>query len=456
MKYIHTPKLHNDSEIIEIQRIASSTRKNGVILEIGTFLGGTTNLLRETSDASVQIHTIDINQDTNPTKNLLASKDIHFHSGSSSEVAKTWHLPIDFLFIDGGHRLIDTYTDYCAYSEYLTESSTIAFHDYDEPIVGGVYYIGVRIFVDTLIRIGALTNVVQHTSLIVGKIDKTKRKPNTEDIYQTLKTQAEKIKETTNYYMKNIGQLFDQNEKSNNIIKEAPSIDYEKTNPTPAPHRICKKLNQFYTCYITDKLITTNRTLLTGIIDAPVSMYHEMMRWLDAERRIAYPHTCSHADIFSDKVFPGSLDLYDLGSIEKISRFVTLEQVRLNMMSQISNKVFEKILTYTEEHAMLEKMAEKIIVEKLTAVIYGMNESGKTLHNLLQTREKFLPFGVVDKSMSDKKYQSTPVLQPNELSNPSIDLIVITARASSHRIYQDLQKMQVTARIISLWNPENA
>ncbi len=40
------------------------------------------------------------------------------------------------------------------------------FHDYDEPIACGIYYLGVRIVVDTLIRCGYLSSIEHNTSLL--------------------------------------------------------------------------------------------------------------------------------------------------------------------------------------------------------------------------------------------------------------------------------------------------
>lgn len=49
----------------------------------------------------------------------------------STKVAKIWNLPIDLLFIDGGHQYKEVKADFTGWAKYLKPGGVIAFHDYD-------------------------------------------------------------------------------------------------------------------------------------------------------------------------------------------------------------------------------------------------------------------------------------------------------------------------------------
>lgn len=51
--------------------------------------------------------------------------------GESTFVASTWSLPIDLLFIDGGHKYEEVVSDYVNWSPFVKAGGIVAFHDYN-------------------------------------------------------------------------------------------------------------------------------------------------------------------------------------------------------------------------------------------------------------------------------------------------------------------------------------
>ena len=98
-------------------------------------------------------------------------------------------------------------------------------------------------------------------------------------------------------------------------------------------------------CYVFDfwlKERPAEAFAIAGLRD--LNLYLEMMLWIDAERRRPYPVVCSHESILAREFFPNSLSGYGLSTVEEISRFLTLEQVRLNMLNRVTNPLFDTVI----------------------------------------------------------------------------------------------------------------
>jgi hypothetical protein len=58
--------------------------------------------------------------------------------GYSVPVARAWHTPLGFLFIDGGHAEDVATADYANWSPHVVAGGTLAIHDvFDDPEAGG-------------------------------------------------------------------------------------------------------------------------------------------------------------------------------------------------------------------------------------------------------------------------------------------------------------------------------
>lgn len=348
MTYDPKPLFHSRHESEKIIEIANEVQENGTVFEIGTYLGGTANLLRKNTHSSVKIYSLDINQNSMSTKDKMAKNDVIFIDGTSRRIADKWDEKIDFLLIDGGHRLIDTIGDVNSWFPKLAKGTKVAFHDYDEPIAGGIYYIGVRTVVDTLIRCGAINNLEHNTTLLTGNI----ANENTPEI------DVKNLSKTIELYSKNIVTV--KNELSEKLLdwflngcstKASRIFDSVKNHnlsifkSNAEIHPICSMLNQMQFCYIFFDWIKFHTNDVIDISKKPdIILYLEMMTWLDAERRVIYPTECANLDIYSDKFYPDSTESYNFETIDQIGRFMLLEQVRLNMLSRVSNKLFDKLI----------------------------------------------------------------------------------------------------------------
>ena len=56
---------------------------------------------------------------------------IHPIKGDSAQEHKKWHLPIDLLYIDGGHKYDEVLADYLGWKKFVKPGGTIVFHDYN-------------------------------------------------------------------------------------------------------------------------------------------------------------------------------------------------------------------------------------------------------------------------------------------------------------------------------------
>lgn len=57
---------------------------------------------------------------------------IEIHKGDSQEIGKEWKLPIDLLFIDGGHQYEEVLADCLTWIPFLNKGGIVAFHDADQ------------------------------------------------------------------------------------------------------------------------------------------------------------------------------------------------------------------------------------------------------------------------------------------------------------------------------------
>lgn len=126
----------------EITRLAERVRdlKPALILEIGTARGGT--LLIWSSLASERVITCDLNDmhiqaplfsrlppPGSACTVTLLSGDSHSAAFKQRVAAELAGRKVDFLFIDGDHRVEGVTADYLEYREFVRPGGLIAFHD---------------------------------------------------------------------------------------------------------------------------------------------------------------------------------------------------------------------------------------------------------------------------------------------------------------------------------------
>lgn len=108
----------------------------GVIVEIGSFMGGSTILLAKASKIANKrkVYAIDPFDTYFPTslkniKNAGVDDWIIPITKTSIKAAKNWKKPISLLFIDGNHSYGYVKTDFLLWEKYLVKGGIIAFHD---------------------------------------------------------------------------------------------------------------------------------------------------------------------------------------------------------------------------------------------------------------------------------------------------------------------------------------
>lgn len=131
--------------------LAKNSDKKGVILEIGSYKGGSTIILAKGSEAGGKnkVYAIDphilrvkgnkigkeiVPKDSNPfflanIKKAGCENKIVPIFKYSKKAAKKWDKPISLLWIDGSHNYLAVRKDILAWEKHLIEGGTIAFHD---------------------------------------------------------------------------------------------------------------------------------------------------------------------------------------------------------------------------------------------------------------------------------------------------------------------------------------
>jgi predicted O-methyltransferase YrrM len=115
----------NQAEALKLYDCAKRFPENAIIVEIGTFKGGSAAIMAAAFLGKV--YTIDID----PQVAVIEGVDnIEFIKGESSEIAGTWDKEIDMLFIDGSHFYADVRKDIANWVPKMKSGGIVCFHDY--------------------------------------------------------------------------------------------------------------------------------------------------------------------------------------------------------------------------------------------------------------------------------------------------------------------------------------
>jgi hypothetical protein len=190
----------------------------GVIVEIGTAQGGSSEIFyNATKDKSIEIWSYDI-APSKEAYDKLQGTTVNIVPKSSEEGALLWakNKPIDLLFIDGSHTLKDLFNDYNLWVSYLKPNGMVVFHDYDPPLRGGIVHLGVRVAVDTVLRLGFLENPIHNYRLLSGRVKNN-----------ALKLTTQHCKETFNALLNRVISISENEQVSDKIL-----INYIKSVAT--------------------------------------------------------------------------------------------------------------------------------------------------------------------------------------------------------------------------------
>ncbi len=157
-----------------LAEIASGVPVGGVIVEIGTALGGTARIFHEaTRGRGVRIYSIDMYPSPRATENLKDT-DVRLVGESSVSFSRRWGReignPVDLLYIDGDHRFHGIYQDFHAWIPFVRPGGMAVFHDYDPPERGGLAHLGVQVLLDAILEKGLLSDVRHRYKMLSGRI----------------------------------------------------------------------------------------------------------------------------------------------------------------------------------------------------------------------------------------------------------------------------------------------
>jgi predicted O-methyltransferase YrrM len=133
-----------------LAELASIVPDRGVIVEIGSCQGRSAAYMAAAlrPKSKVLIYCVDLwmlGVDRTPERHHSVGGYLRFKGNlfslglfkhivpimcESTKLAKVWTLPIDLLFIDGGHKYEEVKADYESWAKFVKPGGVIAFHDY--------------------------------------------------------------------------------------------------------------------------------------------------------------------------------------------------------------------------------------------------------------------------------------------------------------------------------------
>lgn len=127
----------SENEALCLAKYAKKVK--GDIVEVGTFRGGATEILRQNCPLRYVVWSVDLYvhpEGENPKKvydYLSSYQDVFLVVGDSSAVGRRWNKPINLLVIDAGHTYEDVKADFEAFSPCVQPNGTVILHDAANP-----------------------------------------------------------------------------------------------------------------------------------------------------------------------------------------------------------------------------------------------------------------------------------------------------------------------------------
>ncbi len=456
------PALHSDEEIEYLAKRVMAVPVGGVIVEVGTWAGGSAAFMQHFAKDGVEIYSVDICSCDYARKQWGHLPSVRFIKSDSVSASKEFLLSVDLLFIDGGHELHNIYMDFSAWSKKLKRGGYVIFHDYAPDETGGVHYPGVKLYLDTLIDSKKLSNVQKITSMISGQL------------CEPFDITLDELKQHYRQFISNVLGLRDDLEphieqwlKNTSECLDLHNIVYDNG---PFEHNYTAKFNLLALCYLMHKL------MFKGVYDLDVSgecaqasplpqkeMIFEHLIFIDVHRRRDCIDICDNL-LSGDLIFPESTSQLDsISSLFDFSRFLTFEKQRLMPLLQSAEALFSKI-----NHNILEQKNRKIYIEKLTKVVKSIINShatgtvalygaqGELADDALKilATHSFENVIFVDKAIAGSVVNGVNVYAFDDLGKhvDFPDAIVISAKFSGPEIHSFLGQSSVTSAIYPIYD----
>ncbi|MCI4626282.1 MAG: class I SAM-dependent methyltransferase [Candidatus Magnetoovum sp. WYHC-5] len=313
----------------------------GIIVELGTAKGGATSIFHRFGQGkNVSIYSYDLNPCTEARAIFTGETNVTFIQSTTHDAAMQWigkNLAIDLLFVDAGHMFVDIFNDFNDWVACLKKGGTIIFHDVDTKAFGGLNFLGVKLFCDTILRLNLLTNPEQFDTMLCGVIETPGIKVTFADSMETFTAIAKNAVEVIEYYRERFLDFL-------SVEKHDTTLDGPKILSYLGPH---VKINCFIFAYI---LINWLREIFNNpavsskklaFVNKILSHAWNLSAWNNAVTLIDYGRGCHK--------FPAKkLDISMIKDVNDLSKFVALEESKLQAVWQIAGPVFEKIVKLLE------------------------------------------------------------------------------------------------------------
>jgi hypothetical protein len=289
-----------------LAQIAASIPENGVIVEIGTAMGGTAMIFHQAlCNKGIKIYTVDA-LDCSRAKDNLKNTDVTIINLPSHEFAKIWRTdirtPIDFLYIDGDHNFISIFEDFNVWFPLLANKGIVAFHDYDPIKRGGLAHLGVKICLDTISEKGFLGSVRHNYKIFSGvKENNDTISLDWRDCFRTFLGLAESI-----------------NSKRQEIFKDSVEAGLEMLQARSL------QFDSVEACYCIEHALTQNFEYL----DTHSHSFYDFRRWVEMLTVLDHAHGQSQFPVHFENIsMPKNSYM--------LSKMIAHEQVRISILALI-------------------------------------------------------------------------------------------------------------------------
>lgn len=163
-------RLTKDEENRALYDAAKAAPSVGLVVELGTYRGGSTATLCEAvgSDRVLSIDNFNLGFSRAMIADWLLEKghEPALLIGDTVSLSRQIQEPVAFLFIDSTHSERHVLNEFRAWKKHLVDSAVVCFHDYDDR------HIGVKRAADKLISEGHLQPVENAVSMLVTRYER--------------------------------------------------------------------------------------------------------------------------------------------------------------------------------------------------------------------------------------------------------------------------------------------
>lgn len=177
---IITPtSLMYSEERLTLYAAAGLTPAHGTIVEVGTWRGASSVLMRQAADPTCRFYAVDPAPQPEAAE-ILAAHNVTLFQGTSRQFAEQLQGDIDLLLIDGDHSFHWGREDITALAPRLKPNAIVLFHDSK-----CLEHWGIRLVVEALFRQGTLRHPDLHmTGLTLGRFDAAAGLPDVDTYVQ--------------------------------------------------------------------------------------------------------------------------------------------------------------------------------------------------------------------------------------------------------------------------------